>query len=204
MEIISLKIKSKTNPNIFIANANNQEYELHSDIIVKNSIKKGEIDEQIFFDSVLESAKLIAWNLALKYIGNKLKTEKQIKDYLYKKGYHKNVVEDVNKKLVDYGIISDKIYAETYIKLNSKNSKNRLKQKLYSFGVKSNLVDELTLELDDTESCQMEAQKFFKNKQLTKENTDKLIRRLQTKGYSWDTIKSTLNKLKMEIEDDRY
>ncbi|MBQ9796026.1 MAG: regulatory protein RecX [Clostridia bacterium] len=201
MEILSLKLKSKNNANVFLCITDFGEFELHSDIIVKSGIKVGEVDDKKFYSSVQESGEIIAFNLATKYISSKLKTEQQIKDYLYKKNYHKQTVDAVINKLKDYKIIDDKNYAETYARSNPNFSKNKLKQKLFASGVKSNIVDESLSDVDDLESCKKNAEKYLRNKDIDKSTIEKLIRRLQGMGYNWDTIKSTLNHLKWETED---
>ena len=201
MEIIGLKLKSKNNPYVFICSTDTGEFELHSDVIVKLGIKIGDIEEEKFFESVQESSEIIAFNLATKYISSKLKTEQQIKDYLYKKNYHKQTVEAVVNKLKDYKIIDDKNYAETYIRSKPNFSKNKLKQKLFASGVKSQIMDESLTEVDDLESSKKNAEKYLRNKVIDKQTIEKLIRRLQGMGYSWDTIKSTLNYLKCETEE---
>ncbi len=202
MEILSLKLKSKNNANVFICTTDVGEFELHADIIVKDSIKVGAINDESFFNSVQISSEIIAFNLATKYISSKLKTEQQIKDYLYKKEYHKPTVDAVINKLKEYKIIDDKNYAETYIRSNPSFSKNKLKQKLFSVGVKSNITDESLNEVDDLSSAIKNAEKFLRNKVVDKPTIEKLIRRLQGMGYTWDTIKSTLNHLKCETEQD--
>jgi len=200
MKILNLRLKSKNNPNIFLCLTENGEFELHSDIIVKSGIKVSDLDDEKFFSAVQESSEIIAFNLATKYISSKLKTEQQIREYLYKKNYHKTTVESVIKKLKEYKIIDDKIYAESYAKSNPNFSKNKLKQKLFSVGLKSDIVDETLIDVDDVESAKKNALKFLRNKVLDKSTIEKLIRRLQGLGYNWETIKSTLNFLKCEID----
>lgn len=202
MIIESISLKSKRNPNIFNIETDCGIYEMHSDIIVKNGIKLGEINDEIFFASIQESSEIIAFNLCVKYISSRLKTEKQIKDYLYKHEYKKITVERVIEKLKNYGIVDDKIYAESYIKSNSSFSKNKVKQKLIQAGVKNEIFDEQISEIDELTSCVKHAEKFFKNKEINKQNLEKLMRRLSGMGYAWDTIKSVLNKLNIETEDE--
>lgn len=202
MEILSLKIKSKRNSNVFVANTDEGEFLLHSEIIVKNSLGVGQIDRDKFFSSVEESEYQIALAVALKYIGSLVKTEKQIKDNLAKKGYNYDIISRVVDKLKEYKVVDDKTYADMYIKSNPKYSKNKLKQKLYSFGVKAKDSDELLESVDDETSCMANAVKFMKNKTYDKATIDKLIRRLAGMGYNWDTIHSTLNKLKVEIGEE--
>lgn len=201
MEILSLKLKSKNNPNVFLCLTDTGEFELHSDIIVKCGIKVGDFDDEKFYSSVQESSEIIAFNLTTKYISSKLKTEQQIKDYLYKKNYHKQTVDVVIEKLKEYKIIDDKNYAETYARSNPNFSKNKLKQKLFASGIKSQIVDDSLTEVDDLSSCKKHAEKYLRNKIVDKPTIEKLIRRLQGMGYAWDTIKSTLNALKFEMDD---
>ena len=194
MIINSMKLKTKNNPNIFVVETDEGDFELHSDIIVKNKIVKGVINDNIFYESVQQSSEIIAFNLATKYISSRLKTEQQIKDYLYKKGYHANTVNPVIQKLKDYSIIDDKMYASSYIKANPNFSKNKLKAKLSQFGIKNDIYEDLLQEIDDFDACFSSAKKFLKNKDVDKQTIEKLSRRLASQGYNWSTIKSVLNK----------
>ena len=165
---------------------------MHSDIIVKFGIKKGDNDINNFENAKIESENLIAFDTAVKYVSGQLKTEKQVKENLYKKEFHKTSVNYAIEKLKEYKIIDDNLYSESYIKSNPKFSKNKLKQKLKILGVKDeSFCQELEL-VDDYSSCLKNAEKFLKNKETNKENLDKLTRRLAGMGYNWDTIKSVL------------
>ena len=192
MEILEIKIKSKTNPNIFTCKTDIGEFEFFSDILVKNKIKVGEINEEKFFISHEESSLIIAYNLALKYIGNRFKTEKQIFDYLLKRNYSESIIKTVVEKLKNYSIINDKIYAENYVRSNTNFSKNKLKQKLRSVGVSLSDFDGLEIEINDAVSCKKQCEKFLRNKPLTKQIKEKLIRRLIGMGYTWETINSLI------------
>lgn len=201
MKILSWKLKNKNNPNVFVVETDVGFFDIHSDILVKNNLKIGEIENGIFYDSVNDSEIIIGFNLATKYISSKLKTEQQIKDYLYKKEFHKQAVEKVVEKLKEYKIIDDNNYAESYIKSNPNFSRNKLRQKLFSMGVKSDIAEKSVQSVDDYYSCKKHAEKYLKNKLIDKQTIDKLIRRLQGMGYGWDEIKHTLNEIKYNIED---
>ena len=201
MKVISIKLKTKNNPNVFLCLTDNGEFQLHSDAIVKYNICVGEISDEKFYKTEQESSEIIAFNLATKYVGTRLKTEQQIKDYLYKKEFHKHTVDVVIIKLKEYKIIDDKNYAETYARSNPNFSKNKLKQKLFSSGVKSQIVDESLTEVDDCVSCKKNAEKYLRNKEISQQTIEKLIRRLQGMGYTWETIKSILNFLRCETDD---
>ena len=99
-------------------------------------------------------------------------------------------------------MVNDELYAETYAKSNPNFSKNKIKQKLMSVGVKSDITENATFEVDDFTSCVKHAQKYMRNKVADKQTTEKLIRRLQGMGYNWDAIKHTLNELKCDTEEE--
>ena len=89
MIIKSLKLLGKKDANTFVAVTDVGEYKLFSDVIVKYSISVGEADEERFKKAVVESNEKIAFNMAVKYASSKLKTEKQMRDYIYKKEFKK-------------------------------------------------------------------------------------------------------------------
>lgn len=202
MIIETIKLKSKRNPNVFIVNTNCGVFDMHSEVIVKNKITLGEISDDLFYESVHESEKIIAVNLCMKYLSGRMKTEKQIKDYLFQHNYKTEVVNHVLNKLKEYSVVNDKIYAQAYINSNSNFSKNKIKQKLFTAGIKGEVVDEFSTEIDDENSCELNVRKYLKNKILDKSTSEKLIRRLVGMGYSWDTVKKVLNNLKIEVEED--
>lgn len=201
MKILSLKLKSKKDANVFVASTDIGEYDLFSEIIVKYSLGNGEIDDETFKRAVKESMEKIAFNVAVKYASNKLKTEKQIRDYLYKKEFKKATILSVIEKLKEYGVIDDKIYMESYIKSNPNFSKNKLKQKLIMSGISKDLIDEKLNDLEDEDSCLTNAKKFLKNKIMDQKTREKLIRRLTYLGYSWDSINSVLKTLNFDEEN---
>lgn len=201
MKILSLKLKSKKDANVFVASTDIGEYDLFSEIIVKYSLGNGEIDDEKFKRAVKESMEKIAFNVAVKYASSKLKTEKQIRDYLYKKEFKKATILPVIEKLKEYGVIDDKIYMESYIKSNPNFSKNKLKQKLIMSGISKDLIDEKVNNLEDEDSCLTNAKKFLKNKIMDQKTREKLIRRLTYLGYSWDSINSVLKTLNFDEEN---
>lgn len=202
MLIQEIKLKTKNNPNVFVVSTEIGEFILHSDAIVKFGVNIGEIDNETFDKSLQESAEIIAMNITMKYISSKVKTEKQIKDYLYKKEFERPIIDKVIDKLKEYKIIDDKMYAEMYIRSNANFSKNKIKQKLHSFGVKNDMVEDVTNDFDDIESCRYNAQKFMRNKENTKENIEKLIRRLSYMGFNWDAINSVVNQYRSNNDWD--
>jgi len=201
MEILSFKLKSKNNSNIFVVETDSGEYIFHSETIVKFGLAKGKVEENRFFQAKDESDELVALGIGMKYAASNIKTEKQIKDYLYKKEFSKPIVEKVVEKLKEYKVIDDKAYAEMYIRSNTNFSKRKAQQKLSSFGVKKELTDDVTEQVDDEDKWLKDAQKFMCGKGRDNKSQEKRIRRWIYLGYNWDTIKKVLNNLKIKFEE---
>lgn len=199
MEIYSLKVKSSKNTNIFIVQDSFGEHQIHSDIIVKFGISVGQYEEEKFWQAVEESNQIIAFNLVAKYLSSSMKTEKQIKDYLYKKEFKTKTINAVIEKLKEYHLIDDRNFAVNYIKSNPNFSANKLKQKLFGFGVDKQIVAACLDDFDDFDGCQKSAQKFLKNKPLNQKTKEKVMRHLLTKGYNWNTIGKVLNEYHFEF-----
>ena len=204
MKINSIKLKSNRNSNIFIIEADEQQFEFHSDVIVKFGIAtNAEIENDIFQKAKEESDYIICLNTANNYLGASLKTGKQLKDYLIKKSFSKKIVDRVLEKLKEYGVVNDKIYASAFVNSNeNKFSKRMLQQKLLSKGVKKEEFEESLNECNDRELCVTFANKFMKNKLMDDKTKEKLIRHLQYKGFNFDDIIFALNKLKINIDEN--
>lgn len=200
MKIDKMKLKTPKNPNIFLVAVGDDEYIFHSDIIVKFGLTiNEEIDKEKFFEALKESEYIICLNKSMEYISNRLKTVKQLKDYLYKKGYKSDTIKKVVEKLNEYSLVNDTNFASSFIEANKNRlSKKSLQNKLQEKGIKKEDFLDFLDELKDDEVCEKMAVKFLKNKEISKQNIEKLIRHLQYKGFGWDSISSVLRKLKLE------
>lgn len=173
---------------------------LHSDIIVKYNIAVGDIDENLFLKCVNQSLEIIALDSAVKYLAHSLKTTKQVRDYLKKKGYEKVTINAVIDKLNEYKLIDDENFITSYINSNPNFSKSKLKQKLLSFGLKNDMIEHGISEINEYSACKVQVEKFIKNKSLDHSLYEKLIRRLMYQGYAWETIKSVVNEFDFKEE----
>ena len=169
------------------------------ELVVKEHLKVGmEIDENKLSELILEDEKGKALAKAVKYIGSNLKTEKQLRDYLKKKEYNPATIDYVIDKLKEYDYLNDENFAKAYILTYSKKyGKLKLKSQLKMKGIKDSVIENL-LEDVQSDSIDLVAKKYMKNKELTYENLQKLMRFLYSRGYEFDDINSCVNRLKGE------
>lgn len=206
MQITLLKQKGKSEE-YYIELDGEKKGIIQLETIYKHHLKEGkELDEQEFSIIKEESDNLTCFSKALAYISSRLKTEKQMKDYLLAKGYSYEVTKDAINKLKEYGYLNDEYYAKTFAEIAGKNKgKKYIKQQLYLKGVKSEVVDNLEL-CDDEESCKQVCQKWLKGKTLplVQKDKEKLYRFLLSRGFEYETIRRVVNCLCDELEENEY
>lgn len=163
---------------------------LNSETIVKNGFKIGKIVEQNQIEiAQFENEKLVAFDKALKFL-SAIKSEKQVKDYLFGKGYTAKTVKFVIEKLHEYNYLNDEIFAKAYISnYSNKKGKRLIAFELESKGVSREIVNNLLDNFDENdEIINNLADKFLKNKPRDNKTAKKLINHLFSKGFSFDKI----------------
>lgn len=198
MLIEKIALKSSRNPNIFIVEISGEQYIMHSEIIVKYGITTGgEIEQDKLTEVIFESDIMIATNLAMNYVSSKLITTKQLKDYLYGKGYKTNVITKVIDKFNEYGVLNDENFASAFVNVKQRSlSKRAIENKLMQKGVNKDIAKSCLEDFDDTQVAIYTAEKFMKTKEYTEENINKLLRHLSYKGFDYETINKVMGYLK--------
>lgn len=143
-----------------------------------------------------------ARDYALKVIGFKDRTEKEIREKLTQKGYDENIIEDETEFLKSYGFINDSRYAErfTHDAINIKKwGRTRIKTELLRKGINreiiENTIEDIFSELDD-DRLFTEMQKRFKSSDFSniKERT-RIFNFYLRRGFSPDEIKGAMNRM---------
>ncbi len=195
---ITMQTKRKNRCNIFI----DEEFfsGISLETVVKNRIKVGdEIDKARLSELILESDRTEALAKSAEYISKRLKTKREVKDYLLRKGYSEEVAWYCVDKLKEYDYINDEEYSKRYIEYQSKNQGKRLiEYKLMMKGVRKEDISSAygQSDVDGKETAKNLAQKYLKNKEINKENLAKLYRYLIGKGFSHDEAGGAVDFLK--------
>ena len=157
---------------------------------MKLRLKVGDIADEVKLNEILtETERTEAMQKAADYALKTLKTKRQVKDYLLKKGYSEEVVWQTVDKLKEYGYIDDKEYSKRFIESTSKTQGKRLiEYKLMMKGVKKEDIAAAyeTAETDDNASARALCEKYLRNKEKTKENVLKAYKYLIGKGFSYE------------------
>lgn len=117
---------------------------LHEDLILKYELlitKK--ITDSLIIELDSENKMYVGYNLALKYLKNKKRSIKEIKNYLEKNGVD-NYSCKIIDKLINQGYLNDDDYASSYIKdrINlSNDGPNKIKKFLLDMEIDNDIID---------------------------------------------------------------
>ena len=168
------------------------------DTAVKNGLKIGkDVDEKFVVDMIFDSEKQSAFNKTANYMKSSIKTVKQIKEYLNKKGYDEAVINAVVEKLKEYKYLDDSQYVTAFVNTNkSKYGVHKLREKLKQKGVADANLSVLDDYEEDVDALKKVAEKYMSHKEKTLENYNKLYRFLAMRGYNFDDINACVNEIK--------
>lgn len=150
MKITKFKKVSNDKYKVFLENG--EVITLFEDIIINNNllITKEILEEEK--DSILkENNNYDAYNLALKYLSIKMRSKKEVVEYLSKKDISNDNINGIIERLEKNNFINDRKYAEAYIKdqINlSNNGPYKIKNSLINLGVKEDIINELLSYID--------------------------------------------------------
>lgn len=150
MKITKFKKVSNDKYKVFLKN--DEVITLFEDVIINNDllITKEILEEEK--ESILkENNNYDAYNLALKYLSIKMRSKKEVVEYLEKKDISKDNIKGIIERLEKNNFINDRKYTEAYIKdqINlSNNGPYKIKNNLINLGIKENVIDELLSDID--------------------------------------------------------
>lgn len=174
--------------------------------VIKSRLKVGNVVTEAELSEIqLESERNTAFDKALTHLSATRKTEKQMREYLTKKGYLPAVIAYVLEKLRDYDFVNDGEYAEAYVEHAAKRKGGRMiRMELRGKGVGDDEIDAALSTLDEETEIRTATeilQKYMRGKNADKETLQKAYRYLMGKGFSYDVAKAALETL-VELEED--
>lgn len=139
MKIVRYKKMSKGRYKLTL---DNTELILYEDVILKNDLlRTSNINLELLEKVMNENVYYQIYNMALTYIEIKMRTSKEIKDYLNKKNFNTKLIDEVLDRLNKEGYLNEEKYIDAFV-----NDKVNLTN-WGPYKIKKSLLD---LELDET------------------------------------------------------
>lgn len=200
MEIVKYELMKKNIYNVYLSNG--EVLELDESVITNNELLlKKRIDNDLYDKLKKDNKICILINASIKYINVRLRSIKEIKDYLLKKEDDTDLIDEVISRLIKMGYLDDRRFTEAYIKdkLNFTSwGDYKIINELNKLGIPSlDIEDNIDLLNDDILNERMRKiidKDIRTNKKYSGlKLKNKIYNHLLTSGYSKEKVISLIN-----------
>lgn len=191
---ISPAVKTPGRYNVFVDGT--YTFSLDEVQLANLGLKKGqEIDEAELDKLKSESGFGKNYIRALDLISRRLRSDREIRDYAFRKQWTKENTERVIERLRVHGYLNDQRFAEAFVRsrANLRNySKRRMMLELRKKGISSTIIEQVLADSDEFDELSA-LQNLIAKKRSHYDNEQKLIAYLARQGFSYDQIRTALS-----------
>ena len=208
MKILKFKKTTKGTYKVFLDN--NQTISLYEDVIINNKLLlTKEIKDDELDDLIKQNNDMHVYSIAINYISIRMRSIKELKEYLKRKQVSENVIEETVDKLVKNGYLNDFNFAKAYVNdqlLITNKGPLKIKQELVKFGVDNEIINEVIDDVDKELIKEKLSNLMDKQIKLKKGSTNvvkiKLLNYFHNIGYSKEDIINELSNhhFKLDVE----
>ena len=181
MKIEKYELTKKNKYNVYLSTG--EVLTLDERVITSNELLlKKELNSELYDKVVNENKVYEMMDIAIKYIGVRLRSIKEIKDHLRKKYEEIELIEVATNKLINLGYLDDNKFAKAFIKDKLKFTSMgdyKIKLELEHLGVSQDIIEENISMIDETEL-----------EDKMKKQIDKIIR--TNKKYEGNLLKNKI------------
>jgi len=183
-------------------------FSIHKEVIAKYRLKSGmELNEDQLQYYIWEANVKTAVDLALRYLGYRTRTKKQLYDYLKRKEFDDPIVEKTIEKMEEYGFLNDEDFALRWVesrKTGKPAGRRKIAYELKAKGIDNDVLesalDTLTEEEEQQQAVKLAEKTAMKYKHLPyRERMAKISQTLLRRGFDWEITERALRRLP---EDD--
>lgn len=184
------------------------------DIIYKFALRRNdEIDDAVFEELVHAGLQLQIYDSALRYLGMRMHTTRELEQKLQKKKFNHEIIKEALHRLKEQKLLDDEAFARLYIVhafFDKKHGANKIVTALQKRGVDyrvtKRLIEEVTTPEDRTAPLLTLARKKLsllqKRKYDERQIKQKLIAFLLGRGFEYDAIKTAMREINPSSNSD--
>lgn len=210
---ITTQQKNQDRFNVFMDSGKGEEFafSVDSQVLIKFQLKKGmELDDFSFLEIQYQDDIRKAYNLAVHYLARRMRSEKEIKDYLVQKEIDEPIINEILHRLAAQKYINDQEYALAYVRTQANTTdkgpnviKMELKEKGIEEGTLIKALEEFPIEQQIEKATKISEKSFQKNttesQRILKQKLENLLLR---KGYPFEVIHIAINETEVNEEND--
>lgn len=196
MKITAIKAAVKTigRFNVFVDGA--YSFSLDESQIITTGIRVGREYTEAELTHLKEESEFgKAYGRALQYVFRRPRSEKELRDYAWRKGWEPPMTERVMNRLRDKGYLDDAKFADAWVRhraMGKPMSARRLRLELRQKGLAPELIEQ-ALDKDDTFDEHTALRTLVAKKRSRYTDEQKFIAYLVRQGYSYDDVKTVLH-----------
>jgi len=201
-----LKFTKQKNGNYQLLFDNDDKLLIHEDLILKyDLLLKREVAEETLKTIIEENKNYEAYNLALKFLGIKMRSCVEVEKYLIKKEFSDLIIVEVIAKLINQGYLNDERYAVAYIndRINlSNDGPHKIKEYLVANNVCTDKLDDLlqifTIDMQHQKVKRLLDKYIKSNKKGLNLFKQKMFYNLLQLGYDKSVIEDELKNITLD------
>ena len=200
MQIVKYEFTKKNKYNVYLSNG--EVLNLQEQVITENELLlKKEMSQELYNKLVRDNKIYELMEMAVKYISIRLRSIKEVKDYLLKKGGSNNEVEDAVQKLIESGYLDDNRFTKAFIKDKLKFTTigdYKIKMQLNKLGVSTSIIEDNMNKIDEHIIEEKIKKIIEKDKKTNKKYSgqilkNKIYNHLLNQGYSQEKVITIIN-----------
>lgn len=200
MKIEKYELTKNNNYNVYLSNG--EVITLNEKVITENELLlKKEIDNNLYKKLNKENEILSLCEMSIKYISIRLRSIKEIREYLIRKKQNEEYIEPAIERLIQAGYLNDERFAKAFIKdkfMFTSMGDYKIKNELEKLGVSPEIIENSITEIDDNLLEEKIKKIIDKNIKTNKKYSgaalkNKIYNHLITSGYSKSKVIEILN-----------
>lgn len=200
MQIVKYEFTKKNKYNVYLSNG--EVLNLQEQVITENELLlKKEMSQELYNKLVRDNKIYELMEMAVKYISIRLRSIKEVKDYLLKKGGSNNEVEYAVQKLIESGYLDDDRFTKAFIKDKLKFTTigdYKIKMQLNKVGVSTSIIEDNMNKIDEHIIEEKIKKIIEKDKKTNKKYSgqilkNKIYNHLLNQGYSQEKVITIIN-----------
>jgi recX family len=195
------KYIKKGNGNYQVLFSDGKKINLQEDVIIKyNLLYKKDIDYDILSEVIKDNDKYDIYNKCVNYIGVRLRSINEIREYMERKDIPIDVIDIVIDKLIKNKLLDDEVFTRAFIKdkMNfTTMGPYRIELELKKHRIDDKIIKKYIYEIDDNllvEKINKQINKLIKSNRNKNNIRNKIYNNLLSLGYSSEFIVDNLNK----------
>lgn len=200
MRIEKYELTKNNSYNVYLSNG--EVLTLDEVVITENELLfKKEIDTSLYDKLSKDNDILLLCNMAIKYINVRLRSIKEIKDYLSKKCDNDYYIDNAIERLIKYKYLDDDRFAKSFIKDKlafTMMGDYKIRKELERLGVDTSIISDNMMDIDNDVIISRIKKIIDKDIRTNKKYSginlkNKIFNHLITQGYSKDIVISVIN-----------